>query len=944
MSLRIPISTYRLQFNSKFGFRDATKLVPYLNDLGITDIYASPLLQAKHGSEHGYDVTDPSRLNAELGTDEDFDALAAELKRHDMGLLLDIVPNHMSASSENPWWMDVLENGQRSRFAAYFDVDWHPPSRPLENRVLLPVLAKPYAEVLESGGLNLAYEAGAFFINYFDFKLPVNPRSYAQILEYHADLLSAYPGIDQASLQDFQSLLAILQQITAGSSASQLDPRQIHDIKDRLSRLYAKSSAVKQFVDENIASFNGQAGAAESFGLLDRLLARQVFALAFWQTPNQGINYRRFFTISELVGVRVGDPIAFDASHNLVLRLASKGLVTGFRIDHIDGLRDPLRYLERLQERLAGPEPPEDRPSFYVVLEKILSGHEQLSADWPAHGTTGYDFLNYLNGLFIDERGISDLDKSYRTFVSARISYDDLVYLKKKQVMATMLSVEARSLEHYLGLLALQDRYARDIPREKLARAIVATTACLSVYRTYVHGFEISPSDREVIERALREAQQRDPEVGDAAFAWLRELLLMGSPVQVPPEQRQARLDYVMNWQQLTGSITAKAVEDSALYLYNSLVSANEVGATASAPSVSPAHLHEFLIERQKDWPFSMNATMTHDTKHSEDFRARVNVLSEMPEKWNTALRSWSAMNSALRVQVDRHAVPDPNEEVLLYQTLLGSWLGSRSPDAAYVKRIQDFMIKAGREAMIYTRWTVPNVAHESALIDFVASVLDPAKSDAFLTDFSHFAETIAFHGALNSLSQLVVKVGSPGVPDFYQGSELWDLRLVDPDNRQPIDFELRHSFVKAIQSHPDEIAASLSSWKDGGLKLRVMRAALACRKKYAELFLNGKFHPVAVRGLHAESVFAFARSLGNLWALIVVPRITSRVSRAPAMPLGSKAWKDTQLVVPADAPTNWKDVIGEKACSAVRDDDTNVMLAADVFHSLPVGMLIAEK
>ena len=943
MTLRIPISTYRLQFNSGFRFRDALQLVPYMHELGITDVYASPLLQAKRGSQHGYDVTDPSHLNSELGTDEDFDALVAALKQHGMGLLLDIVPNHMAASSENPWWMDLLENGASSQYASHFDVDWHPPSRALENRVLLPILGKPYAQVLEDGELVLTYDSGAFFVKYFDFKLPVNPRTYFQILEYRADRLQQKATLDQATLQDFQGLLAGLQHLTASPPDSPLDRRQVQEMKDRLIRLYSKGGDLKRFVDGTVRAFNGKKGVASSFGLMDRLMARQAYVLAFWQTPNQGINYRRFFTISELVGIRIGDPVTFEACHAVPLRLADKGLITGLRIDHIDGLRDPQGYLDRLQERLRGTGTDPEQPPFYVVLEKILSSGERLPRQWPVQGTTGYDFLNAVNGLFVDEQGLSPLEKSYRDSVRSEITYDDLVYLKKKQVMSSVLSVEMRSLGHYLGLIALQDRYGRDIPRDELTRALVEITACLPVYRTYLRNFEVPSADRQFVECALSEARRRNPNLEPATFTWLRELLLLEPAEHVLPEQREQRLAFVIMWQQLTGSITAKGVEDSAMYVYNRLISANEVGGTPTSPAKSALQLHDLLKQRQKEWPFSMNATMTHDAKHAEDFRARVNVLSEIPQEWSTSVARWSDWNTKQRTQVGNHLVPEPNEEILIYQALLGSWPTCDNIGDSYVQRIQEFVVKAGREAMVHTRWAIPNVEHEKALTDFVAAILTASPTNPFLGEFGEFAARIAFHGALNSLAQLLIKIGSPGVPDFYQGSELWDLRLVDPDNRRPVDFNLQAKCLTDLRQDAVQWTDLLSNYRNGVLKMLVAQRALRFRREQSQLFLKGKYLPVFARGSHEDSVFAFARQFRRTWALIVVPRFTTRLSTAPTMPLGKDTWCDTVLPLPQGAPREWTNLLTQAECGCTNDNQGSALAVSEIFREVPAALLSAK-
>jgi (1->4)-alpha-D-glucan 1-alpha-D-glucosylmutase len=951
MALRIPVSTYRLQFNSSFRFSDALQLVPYLHNLGITDLYASPLLQARRGSQHGYDVTDPSHLNPELGTDADFDALVAELKKYDMGLLLDIVPNHMAASSENPWWMDLLENGSRSQFASHFDVDWHPPSRALENRVMLPILGKPYAQVLESRELVVSFESGAFFVNYYDFKLPINPHTYAQILENRADQLTRKTNLDPGALQEFQGLLAALQQLASSSQDGLVDRRQVQELKDRLNRLYLRAAEVKRFIDRNLRTLNGKKAAPASFASLDRLLARQAYVLAFWQTPNQGINYRRFFTISDLVGVRIGDPLAFEATHAVPLRLADKGMVTGFRIDHIDGLRDPEGYLQRLQDRLrlqpaepAAAEPAaagQEHLPFYIALEKILSPRERLPKHWPVQGTTGYDYLNALNGLFIDNDGLAALEKPYREFVQSDLAYADLVYLKKKQVMATMLSVEMRSLGHYLGLLALQDRYAREIPRDELARTLVETTACLPVYRTYLRDFEVPPADRQFIESALSEAQRRNPHLDPAAFAWLRELLLLEPAVHVLPEQREQRLSFVMTWQQITGPITAKGVEDSALYVYNRLLSLNEVGGNPVLPVNSPSEFHSFLAQRNKDWPSTMNATMTHDAKHAEDLRARLNVLSEIPAEWDACVARWSDWNREKRIPVNNHVVPEPNEEMLLYQTLLGSWPTCACTNAKYIQRIQEFMVKAGREAMVHTRWTVPNLEHEKALIDFVAAILQPSPQNQFLDHFREFNARIAFHGALNSLSQMLVKIASPGVPDFYQGSELWDLRLVDPDNREPVDYKLRSERLASLDATL-ALPELLAQWQTGTPKLFVAQRALQFRREHAQLFLKGKYIPLAVRGTHKDSVFAFARHFRRVWAFVIVPRLTTKITKAQAMPLGKSTWADTALILPGKSPTAWRNVLTREKLSGAAGS-AEIPLSS-ILGELPVAILAANS
>jgi len=942
MAAKIPVSTYRLQFNAGFRFEDARALIPYLYDLGITDVYASPLLQAKRGSPHGYDVTDPSHLNPELGTDQEFDAFVTELHNHDMGLLLDIVPNHMSASSENPWWMDVLENGPRSPFASHFDVDWNPPSRSIENRVLLPILGKPYAEVLESGELVLSYEGGSFFLGYFDVKLPVATRTYRQILEYRVDRLQRTLGADAAAFHDFQGVLASLTQLAALTTSSDLagDRRQREEIRGRLHALSSTSPEVRSFVERNIRSFNGKVGDPASYTLLDRLLSEQSYVLAFWQTANQAINYRRFFAISELVGVRVDDPMAFEASHAVPLRLAEKGLVNGFRIDHIDGLRSPAAYLRKLQDRVASGGKTGKGLPFYVVVEKILSPNEALPSDWPVHGTTGYEFLEAVNELFVDSKGLVTLDEDYRRFVGSMPSFEDLVYLKKKQVMTTLLSVEMRSLGRYLAQLAAQDRYAREILREDLTRVLIETTACLAVYRTYLRSFDLDRSDQFWIEDALTEAQARNPKLDPASFRFVRQVLLLEPEPHVLPEQREQRLSFVLTWQQMTGPITAKGFEDSVLYIYNRLISLNEVGGSPTSSGMDSRQLHSFLEGRHKTWPFTMNTTMTHDAKHAEDFRARLNVLSEISAEWSELLARWSAFNAEKRTELGSRHVPEPNEEVLIYQILLGSWPQCGCNAGEYLERIQTFLMKAGREAMVHTRWTVPNLEHEKAVAEFTAAILTPGSENQFREELEQLANRLAFHGALNSLSQLLIKIGSPGVSDLYQGSELWDLRLVDPDNRTAVDFQSRQRKLASMLSTPD-VPHMLAHWQDGSVKLFVTARALRERRARGELFLKGTYLPLSVVGEHADSVFAFARHFRRAWSVVIVPRLTTRITAGPSLLFESSAWGNTAVVLPSGTPWLWTNIFtgGSHAVSADEAGGAHLLLR-DVLQDFPVAML----
>ena len=956
---RIPSAVYRLQLNASMRFDDARVVVPYLHELGISDLYSSPILQARRGSNHGYDITDPTRINVELGSEEDFENLCRQLLAHGMGVLLDIVPNHLAASSENPWWMDLLQDGPTSIYAPYFDVDWHPPSRSLDNRILLPILGRPYAEVLENRELTLEFDHGSFYIRYFDVRLPMAPRPYRFILEHRVDRLREKLGLDSPEMQELEGIRSELDRLPGRSVllAEKAAERrlQLAAVKERLARLYAASPDVREFIDQNVRIFNGRRGVADSFTHLDRLLSMQCYVLAYWRNTNQGINYRRFFTIMDLVGVRVEDPLTFDATHAVILRLASKGLIAGLRIDHIDGLRDPEGYLRRLQGRLGekangngasatgNGQEEITRAPFYVVIEKILGAHEPLPDDWPIYGTTGYDFLNKVNGLFVDMSNADELDRIYHGFSDMDVPYCDLPYQKKKQVMENLLAVEMYSLGRQLALLAEQDRYAREVPRSGLTTALIETTACFPIYRTYIRGMQPGKLEKEYIAKAIDEAERRNPDVGPNCFNFLRQVLLLQFGPLVLPEQREARLNFVMRWQQFTGPIMAKAFEDSLLYVYNRLVSLNEVGGEPNFAGCSVAEFHRFGLERQKFWPHSLNATTTHDTKRAEDVRARINVLSELPQEWDERLHRWHALNQIHLTPVNGRPVPTANEETLLYQTMLGAWPLEDRDLAGFAPRLESYMIKAIREAMVHTKWTVPNVAHEDAMKRFIAAILQPAADNHFLQDFLEFFPKIAFFGALNGLAQTLIKITFPGVPDVYQGSDLWDFRLVDPDNRNAVDFNHRIDLLEGLRDSRTQdtglIADLLDRWCDGRIKLYVLSRALCLRKSRAELFSEGVYQGLKVTGPLADHVCAFARRRHESWAITVVPRLASRLISTGTFPIG-EVWRDTAIQLPRNAPPDWRNVLDGDPITRQTGRPSSTLLLREILQHVPLALL----
>ncbi len=937
---RLPSATYRIQLNQNFRFADTLKILDYLQDLGITDLYLSPILAARKGSTHGYDVIDPGRINPEIGNEEEFNQLQTELQNRGMGLLLDIVPNHMAASAENPWWMDVLENGSQSAFAGFFDIDWHPASRSLEGRILLPVLGRPFGEALDSGEIKLIFQDGRLFIQYYEQLFPVAPRSYHSVINLHAGRLKDFLNQESAAYHEFSGILAAAAEIARGDRrVGVTGPEQrlrFESTRDRIRSIVNTSPEIARLIEENVAEYNGREGDPRSLGLLQRLLGEQNYKLSFWQNLNDSINYRRFFTIADLVGVRVEDPIVFEASHGYILRLVARNPLAGLRIDHIDGLRDPVSYLNRLQERLSAEENRSGTQS-YVLVEKILARGEEIPEDWPVSGTTGYDYTNAVNGVFVEPEGAGQIERIYSEFIGRNQDFADILYQKKKLVMATLLGVEMRSLGRQLTELAALDRYARELDRPQLINALIEVTACMGIYRTYVRNVELPPAAMQYIEEAVTQARSRAPHLSAASFDFVREVLLLENPPQVLADQREARLNFVMRWQQFTGPIVAKGFEDTSLYVYNPLISLNEVGGNPlPSKAASLEEFYAFLQNRRQRWPGTLNATTTHDTKRSEDIRARVNVLSEISGEWQQHLARWAEVNAKHKDQNGGPAAPDRNEEYFVYQTLLGVWPSNGDPDATLLQRVQEHLIKATREAMVHTRWTRPNEAHEKALTEFAAKILAPENAE-FLNDFHEFQARIAYFGMVNAISQTLLKITSPGVADFYQGSDLWDLRLVDPDNRGAIDYSARESALKSITSAP--LPEIRDQWHDGRIKLYLIRQALRFRRDHADLFHHGEFIPLQTAGCHAKNVIAFLRRLNSKVALIAVPRWLTQVAAKKSSTPQNLDWCDTRIILPTEVP-QWKNVLSNSQLNTQSRDGALSLSLNEVLRDFPVALL----
>ncbi len=961
--LRIPGATYRIQFSLNFRFTDARELVPYLRDLGITDLYASPRFQARKGSSHGYDVTDSQRVSSELGTEEEFEELVARLKQYGMGLLLDIVPNHMAATWENPWWRDVLENGPSSAYAGYFDINWHPATTKAaflqENKVLLPVLGDLYGNVLENQELVLKLDENGFFVRYYDHRFPLDPCSYALILDRACERAAQDGGEPPREMTSLaQAARRLPEYTTSNPSEQQRRRRDAPELKARLWNLYLGHAESRQILDHTILEWNGAREAPSSFDALDRLLAVQPYRLAHWKIGMEEINYRRFFDINDLVGVRASRPEVFEHRQRQIVQLAREAKVTGLRIDHIDGLYDPAAYLRMLQQAVAPDAGEEGRPSgFYIVAEKILGEAETLPDNWPVSGTTGYDFVNAVNAVFIDPDGYAKMEAIYADYTGQHEPFAEVCYAGNKKVMETLFAGEVQALSQRLAKLAAQNRRARDLPMYELEALLIEVTACLPVYRTYIRGPEVPENDRLLLERALKLARRRTPpgRVSDDALAFIHRVFLLDPPFYAP-QQKEDFIEFMMRWQQFAGPVMAKGLEDTANYAHNSLVSLNEVGGDPlrEALPLDPEAFHLFNRTRQQRWPATMNATSTHDTKRSEDVRARINVLSELPQEWRDCLQRWSRWNAAHKRSVQGRLSPSRDEEILLYQTLLGAWPLAEDELPGFPERIQAYMLKAVREAKVNTSWIQEDHAYEAAVQEFVSAILDPAARGRFLADFARFQKKIAFYGAINALGQTLLKITSPGLPDFYQGTELWNLRLVDPDNRGPVDFAARIRALDELKQQeargPTELFLELlGRWEDGRIKLYLTWKALNLRRERHELFGASEYVPLAAEGSTRDNVIAFARRCGpdasgrgEQWAVVAAPRLVTQLVDQNQWPLGAKVWGTAALPLPRGAPSKWRNAFtGEAVKTGVRNRMPALRLSS-LFTTFPVGLLVS--
>ena len=961
----IPRATYRIQLNAGFTFRDATAIVPYLASLGISHAYCSPYFRSRSGSMHGYDVVDHNSLNPEIGSREDFEQFVATLRSHEMGHVLDIVPNHVGImGSDNLWWMDVLENGEASAYAEYFDIDWTPANPVLAHKVLVPVLGDTYGVVLERGEIELRFEQdlGSFAFFYHQHRFPLDPRTYPRVLD------RALAHVSNTTIETLRRALGALPDRfdpTAEQIAERHRNKEEH--KRRLAALCTESEAVSAAIQAAVRSFAGDKREPASFDALHELLDQQAYRLAYWRVAADEINYRRFFDVNDLAALRVENEAVFDATHKLVLELVREGKIDGLRVDHPDGLFDPAQYFRRLQSRIAGATPtgggPTAEPNFgvagekrnlplYLVVEKITASFESLPASWPVHGETGYHFANVVNRMLVDAATKARLDRVYQSFIGEHLEWQDVAYEAQHLVLRRSLASELNVVANRLARIAQIDRGTRDFTFSSVRQALAEVIACFPVYRTYVSD-TVSQDDRRYIDWAIAAAKSRRSVTEAHVFDFVRSALLNELPSTSEMMSRRIRT-FAMKFQQVTAPVTAKGVEDTALYRFNRLASLNEVGGEPASYGSTVRAFHGDAQHRARCWPHEMLATTTHDTKRSGDVRARINVLSEMTAVWRQTIERWSRLNRSRKREVEGRPAPSPNDEYLLYETLVGSWPVEDMDDAganAYRQRIEGYVVKAAREAKVRSSWANVNAAYEDALVQFVGSILERRNGNLFLADFTVFHRRVVRYGLLNGLSQTLCKLTAPGVPDIYQGDDLWDFSLVDPDNRRPVDYAKRLQMLTQLQqecgSEPDPawVRSLVDNLHDGRCKLYLIWRTLQFRRTHETLFRDGEYLPLRVSGDHAAKICAFARRHEGQLAVVVAPRLYLRLlGERIDPPLGAGVWGNTSIELPRGLGSDpLASVLGGDRVTAQHGSPAELSVG-NVLAQFPVGLLTTGR
>ena len=885
--LRLPVSTYRLQLHKDFAFSDAAKVADYLAELGVTHVYSSPYLMSAPGSTHGYDVVDHQRINEELGGVEGHERFCLRLNDLGLGQILDIVPNHMSLERNNRFWWDVLENGTSSRYASFFDIDWQPHEEHLRNKVLLPILSDHYGRILDAGGIKIVRDGALFHIECAGQVLPIAPPTMPTILTRAAEyaksdtlnfLSVAFGRLPAPEYVDRRTILG-----------RHRDKTVLYEL---LRRLCEEEPSVREELDRVIAQINSNTDA------LDDLLNQQNYRLSYWRAADQQLGYRRFFDVNTLIGVRMEREHVFEETHTLVIDWLERGVLDGVRVDHPDGLRDPLQYFQRLRQRA---------PDAWIVAEKILETDELLPDNWPVQGTTGYDFLNAALGVLVRPEGLAELGTVYSDFIGRSTTFAEIAHEKKLAVTHESLGSDVNRLTSLLVEICESNRNQRDYTRAEMRRAIRELAACFPIYRTYVvpEQNEISPFDRAVITQAIECAKSKRQDIDGGLFDFIHEVLTLGVT-------GKSETEFLTRFQQFTGPVMAKGVEDTAFYCYNRLVGMNEVGGDPRRDGLSVNEFHAFCIKMQNTHPLSMTTLSTHDTKRSDDVRARLAVLTELPRRFKAAAHRWSRINAEFhRIQINGTAIFDRNSEYFYYQTLIGAW-------PIETERVSTYMEKAMREAKQQTSWSVNNNEYEEAMRTFIHGTL---QHGPFLKELDQFVEHVKPAGRLNSLAQTLMKYTCPGVPDLYQGSELWDLTLVDPDNRRPVDFALRCRLLNEIKAI--SVQQIVERMDDGLPKLWTIYHALQLRCEHPDWFgPESNYRPLRISGSKKEHALAYLRGEN---VVTLVPRFTLKLAGK---------WTNTTVAIPQGT---WRSRFTGEVIRGGR------VLVAELLQDFPVSLLVRE-
>lgn len=895
-----PRATYRLQFSPQFRFHDALQLVPYLDKLGISHIYASPITRPRTGSLHGYDVCDPREVNPELGTTDELMELLVELKQHKMGWIQDIVPNHMAFSHENPFLVDVMESGMKSRYANFFDIYWNHPNKSLRGKLLIPFLGKYYYESISDGELKIVFENGGLWVAYFNYRFPLSLESYQIVLG--KEMIAWELFLDKNNKRP-----------TISSS-----------IKTQLQDLYISKPQIQAYLNSRLNLFS--TGTQETNSRFNHLMSLQNFKLALWSTSAEELNYRRFFAINDLIGIRTEQESVFEGTHAFILNFIEKGLMDGLRIDHIDGLYDPEEYLKKLRKHA---------PHAYIVVEKILGWNEELPQNWAIHGTSGYEFLNTLNTVFCDNSSEKQITNFYKKFSGENKSPAELGTLNKLQIIDTLMGGDIDNLTELILTTANSTLPENDITFSGLKRALVEIMIHFQVYRTYISPNNFSKEYLYYIYKAIEESREATKNT-TYELRFLEHFLTL----EIPHQTNLFRiwLNVIMRLQQFTGALMAKGIEDTMFYVYNRHIALNEVGGQPTHFGISLSEFHKSMYKRSLTLPHSLNATSTHDTKRGEDSRVRLQVLTEMAEEWEAKTLLWSSLNKKFSRITGHKECPTSNEEYLFYQALIGSFPINGILTEDYLVRIKNYIIKAIREAKVNTTWEKPNNVYEAAFIQFINNSLNETGNYTFMSDFKKFVEKVTWFGMLNSFSQTILKITLPGIPDFYRGTEHWDLSLVDPDNRRPANFSMLQNVYTAVDKEKVDFRELLSSLIDGRMKMFLTKKCLDLRKENPELFTQGNYIPITTNGIHALKIIAFQRNYSKRSLVVIVPRFFSKLYPIQGN-LSCALWQDTIIEIPAS-------IAGQKGINIFTNEQIifkNKHLISNILNKLPFAIFLFD-